>query len=270
MSAPCHPALALVAAAVLLAGCGAGEPERASSPSPTPTAEPAQTITIEEIERLNRERRESEAPEATPSPEAAAAPAAGPPPITKAFIPFPQQRKDEMAAYARRHYGIDSYRLTDPRVIVQHYTVTETAADAIAIFEPDEPDAELGELPGTCAHFVIDRDGTTYQLVPLSIMCRHTVGLNYTAIGIEHAGFTAEEVLSNDAQLEASLELTRWLQCRFGIAGGDVIGHNESLSSPHHREQVPELRTQTHDDFTAGEMAGYRERLSRGSGPAGC
>ena len=35
---------------------------------------------------------------------------------------------------------------------------------------------------------MIDRDGTIYQLVPLAIMCRHTVGLNYTAIGIEHVG----------------------------------------------------------------------------------
>ncbi len=28
-------------------------------------------------------------------------------------------------------------------------------------------------------------DGTIIQMVPLSTMCRHTVGLNYTAIGIE-------------------------------------------------------------------------------------
>ena len=269
MSRACHPALAVAAAASLIAGCGGGGGERASSASPTPTAEPARTITIEEIERLSRER-ERGTPAATPTPAETAEPAAQAPPIAKAFIPFPQQRKDEMAAYAQRHYGIDSYRLTDPRVIVQHYTVTDTAAQAIAIFEPDEPDAELGELPGTCAHFVIDRDGTIYQLVPLSIMCRHTVGLNYTSIGIEHAGFSAEEVLSNDAQMRASLALTRWLQCRFGIADGDVIGHNESLSSPYHREQVPELRTQTHDDFTAEEMADYRERLSGGSGSAGC
>ena len=38
----------------------------------------------------------------------------------------------------------------------------------------------------TCAHFIIDRDGTIYQLVRLNLMCRHTVGLNWAAIGIEH------------------------------------------------------------------------------------
>ena len=34
-------------------------------------------------------------------------------------------RKAEMRAYARRHYGIDDYRLRKPRVIVEHYTATE-------------------------------------------------------------------------------------------------------------------------------------------------
>ena len=88
----------------------------------------------------------------------------------------------------KRHYGIDSYRLRDPKVIVEHYTVTSTFQQTFNTFAPDNPDSELHELPGTCAHYVIDRDGTIYQLVPRSIMCRHTVGLNYTAIGIEHVG----------------------------------------------------------------------------------
>jgi N-acetylmuramoyl-L-alanine amidase len=41
------------------------------------------------------------------------------------------------------------------------------------------------------------------------MMCRHTVGLNYTSIAIEHAGFSADEVLSNETQMRASLALTR-------------------------------------------------------------
>ena len=39
-------------------------------------------------------------------------------------------------------------------------------------------------------------------------------------------------------QLAASLRLTRALQGRYGIATRNVIGHNESLSSPYHRENV--------------------------------
>ena len=52
---------------------------------------------------------------------------------------------------------------------------------------------------------MIDRDGTIYQLVPRSIMCRHTVGLNYTSFGIEHVGKSDGDVMGNKRQLAASL-----------------------------------------------------------------
>ena len=89
--------------------------------------------------------------------------------------------------------------------------MSDTFASAYNTFAPDHADSELHELPGTCAHFVIDKDGTIYQLVPLTIRCRHTVGLNYTAIGIEHVGTAAREILGDPAQIAASLKLTRWL-----------------------------------------------------------
>ena len=63
-------------------------------------------------------------------------------------------------------------------MIVEHYTAADSFSSAWDTFARDTPDGELGELPGTCAHFVVDRDGTIYQLVPLTTMCRHTVGLN--------------------------------------------------------------------------------------------
>jgi N-acetylmuramoyl-L-alanine amidase len=191
---------------------------------------------------------------------AAAAPM---PAIVQKPIPFPAKRKQEMAAYARRHYGIDSYRLRDPKVIVEHYTVTSTFQQTFNTFAPDNPDSELKELPGTCAHYVIDRDGTIYQLVPRSIMCRHTVGLNYTAIGIEHVGSSDSQILDNAKQMAASLRLTRWLRCRYGIGVNNVIGHAESLSSPYHRERVARLKKQTHGDMTRAAMQTYRSRLAQ-------
>ncbi|MFL5893591.1 MAG: N-acetylmuramoyl-L-alanine amidase [Thermoleophilaceae bacterium] len=184
-----------------------------------------------------------------------------PPAIHQWRIPFPQKRKDEMAAYARRHYGIDSYRLRNPHVIVEHVSVTSSAAATRNTFAPDRPDPELHELPGVCSHFVVDRDGTIYRLVSVRIMCRHTVGLNWTAIGIEHAGYTDSDVLGDRRQLAASLRLTAWLRCRYGIRLKDVIGHNESLSSPYHHERVARLRRQTHGDMNHASMERYRARL---------
>jgi N-acetylmuramoyl-L-alanine amidase len=188
------------------------------------------------------------------------------PTIVQKPIPFSAKRKHEMAAYAKRHYGIDDYRLRHPHVIVEHYTVTPNFRSTWNTFAPDVPDSELHELPGTCSHFVIDKDGTIYQLVPTSIMCRHTVGLNYTAIGIEHVGDSDAEVLGDAKQMAASLRLTRWLRCRYGIAIKNVIGHNESLSSPYHHENVARLRNQTHADFKHADMVEYRRRLAAKGG----
>jgi N-acetylmuramoyl-L-alanine amidase len=183
------------------------------------------------------------------------------PPIVWTPIPFTARRKAEMTAYAERHYGIDSYKLVDPHVIVEHVTVTSTFSEVFNTFAPDVPDVELHELPGLCAHFVIDTDGTIHQLVSLKIMCRHTVGLNWTAFGIEHVGMTDAQVLGDAAQMKSSLELTAWLMYRYDIKLSNVIGHAESLSSPYHHELVASLRNQTHSDWQHKDMVVYRRLL---------
>jgi N-acetylmuramoyl-L-alanine amidase len=183
-------------------------------------------------------------------------------------IPFGAERRADMADYAERHYGIHDYRLRDPKVIVEHYTATSSFAPVFDYFSRNEPDPELNELPGVCSHYVIDRDGTINRLVPTSIMCRHTVGLNWTAIGIEHVGQSDAQVMGDRRQLAASLRLTRSLQGRYGIATRNVIGHNENRQSPFHRERVARLRTQTHADFPKAVMDGYRRRLGRLPAPA--
>ncbi len=183
------------------------------------------------------------------------------PQIVRRLIPFPPKRKRQMASYSERHYGEDTWRLTHPRVIVEHWAEASTAASVYNTFAPDTPDPELHELPNVCAHFVVSGSGKIDQLVPLSIRCRHTVGLNWTAIGIEHTGFSDAEVLGDHAQMHSSLELTRYLQCRFGIKLRNVIGHNESLSSPFHHERVASLRNQTHGDWRHASMRTYRRRL---------
>jgi beta-N-acetylhexosaminidase len=194
--------------------------------------------------------------------------AVAPPRVVDDPIPFGPRRRRETRAYTRRHYGISRHRLRRPRAIVQHYTASESFASAFNTFASNEPDIELGELPGVCAHYLIARDGRIHRLVPTTIICRHTVGLNWTAIGIEHVGTSDEEVLGNSRQRHASLRLTRMLQGRHRIATRNVIGHAESLSSPFHRERVESLRSQTHGDFARPAMTRYRRALRRLPAPA--
>lgn len=260
----------LAASAVVLAlaaaGCGSVAPtESAHAPLTATVARPKPKPATASEPRTETVPAQPAVTDAAPPAEDAGATR---PAIVQRPIPFGEKRKREMAAYSERHYGISEYRLSDPRVIVEHYTVTPDFQSTYNVFGPDVPDAGLHELPALCAHFVVDKDGTIYQLVPLSLMCRHTVGLNWTAIGIEHVGNSDQDILGNPPQLDASLALTHWLQCRFSIQLPDVIGHNESLKSQYHHENVASLRSQTHGDWPTADMNIYRAKLDA-MGPCG-
>ena len=258
--------LVALALAVAVAGCGASAPQirtatkratlvaatQAVAPTPpvattgavgtTPTAAPTSPVTAG---------------------TRAVAAAVAQPRILWDPVPFGAKRKREMMAYVHRHYGSfmkPTWRLVNPHVIVIHYT-DASYSSTYNTFATDVPDSELHELPATSAHFVIDSNGAIHQLVSLGTMARHTVGLNWTAIGIEHVGFSDSQVLSDHAQITASLHLVHWLRCRYHVEIRNVIGHAESLSSPFHHEDVPSLRTQTHGDFVRADMNVYRRRL---------
>jgi beta-N-acetylhexosaminidase len=205
-------------------------------------------------------RRHARAVAAVAAPPRAAA-AAPKPPIVWDPIPFGADRRRQMRRYSLRHYGEAKARLAEPKAIVEHYTATASFGSAYNTFAANAPDVEFGERPGVCAHYLIDRDGAIHQLVSLRWRCRHTVGLNHVAIGIEHVGTSDEDVMGRRRQRVASLRLTRWLQNRFGIPTRDVIGHAESLSSPYHHERVRAMRDRTHGDFGPATMRRYRARL---------
>lgn len=88
--------------------------------------------------------------------------------------------------------------------IVLHITQGPTAAGAIAWFKQSEGPAAVS------AHFVIDRDGTIYQLVPLSDTAWHANAANAYSIGIEHAAI-AGTLLATEEQYSASAMLVAWL-----------------------------------------------------------
>jgi len=189
------------------------------------------------------------------------------PHVTWRAIPFGAKRRHETGGYSRRHYGVWRWRLRHPKVIVEHYTGGTSFSAPWNTFASDS--VHLGELPGTCAHFIIDTDGTVYQLVSLHTRCRHTMGLNYTAIGIEHVGTSDGAVLGNARQIRASYRLTLWLMAAFHIQLRNVIGHSESLMSPYHHELVARWRCQTHADWTHADMRRYRGHLKTMARAAG-
>jgi N-acetylmuramoyl-L-alanine amidase len=217
----------------------------------------------------------SEAAPAHPAPSTAlAAPAPSDPDVSslkpaivKRFIPYGIRRRRQMAAYSKRHYGVWRWRFTRRLAIVEHYTTGTTWQGAWNTFAANA--RHLGEYPGTCAHFIVHTDGTIYQLVPLWIRCRHTIGMNQLSYGIEHVGRSDAEVIGNARQMRSSLRLTLWLVAKFGIEVRNVIGHGESLDSPLRRERYPEWRCLTHTDMSRSAMRRYRGRLKDRARAAG-
>ena len=199
---------------------------------------------------------------ASASPTAAPA-AAEKPTINKKLIPYTKKRKREMAAYSKRHYGQYKWRLNNPQVIVIHYAEAGSIGTIYNTFRTDQPDVEFHELPNVCSHYAVSASGAVYKFVPPSIRCRHTVGLNWTAIGVEHVGFSDQDILGRPAQLNGSLKFVQWLRCRFGISVNNVIGHNESLSSPFYKELDPRFKGQTHGDWNNADMQIYRSDLAK-------
>jgi hypothetical protein len=191
-------------------------------------------------------------------------------PIHQDPIPYGAERRAEMAAYSARHYGIDSSKL-DPKMIVLHYTAGDTYQSAWSTFAANTPApgpaGSATELPGTCAHFIVDQAGTIHQLVPLTVQCRHTIGVNRWAIGIEmvqnDAGhdstWATDQILHRKPQIAAVLALVRALMARYELSKSDVIGHGMANDDP--RFVDLEGWRNDHTDWLAPAVRALRERL---------
>jgi N-acetyl-anhydromuramyl-L-alanine amidase AmpD len=186
------------------------------------------------------------------------------PPIAEDHISYGAHRKAQMAAYSNRHYGEREYRLTDPKVIVLHFTATDSYSAVWSTFDSNSPD--LGETPGVCSQYVIEQDGTIDELVPPRIRCRHTIGLNHVAIGIEMVQSTGsgahwadQQILGRRHQIGAALRLVRWLQARYDIPTDEVIGHSMANDDSHFKDL--EGWTNDHSDWLKRDVKEFRHRL---------
>lgn len=180
-------------------------------------------------------------------------------------IPYDHARKRQMAAYSKRHYGEREWRLTNPKVIVLHYTATSTYAPVHNTFAANSP--SLGESPGVCAQFVVDKDGAVYQQTRLYVRCRHTIGLNHVAIGVEMVQEAVssrhgadQAILGRRKQARAAIQLVAWLKQRYGISMKNVIGHAMANDSPHFKD----LRgwRNDHVDWRAADVREFRGRVA--------
>ena len=181
-------------------------------------------------------------------------------------IPYGGQRKAQMARYSRRHYGHRTWRLRDPKVIVLHFTAGNSYSSARGWFASNTPNR--GEYPGVCTQYLIGKRGRIGELVRPRVRCRHAIGLNHRAIGIEmvqEAGrgshWASRQILQRRRQVRAALRLVRHLRLRFDIRMRHVIGHAMTNNSPFFRNLMG--WRSDHTDWMWREVREFRRRLKR-------
>ncbi len=187
--------------------------------------------------------------------------------IVDAPMAWSDERERLTLAYRRAHSDQDAADLTiAPQVIVLHYTGGGSAKATRGYFDSPRIEASRAQLAragkvNVSAHFVVDRDGTIYQLQPVTRFARHCIGLNHLAIGIENAGDEARYPLT-DAQVAADAALIRQLASQHTIT--HVLGHHEVMGFRKHAYYVELDSTYQNDkpDPGAAFMTKVRDQIA--------
>lgn len=150
------------------------------------------------------------------------------PNIVQRPITWNAQREQLSLEYLKNRHGIKAPSLEIvPKMVVVHWTEVLSVDKTIRVFDPVQlpgrPNLQKASALNVSAQFVIGRDGTIFQLLPETMFARHTIGLNYCAIGIENIG-SARHPLT-EAQLQANTALIQYLMAKYPIE--HVIGHHE-------------------------------------------
>ncbi|MDX9813533.1 MAG: peptidoglycan recognition family protein [Sulfurimonadaceae bacterium] len=152
--------------------------------------------------------------------------------IVQTPIDFDEKRVELSLDYIKEHYNKTPKDITiEPKIIVIHHTAMDSFSEAFKRLKPSVLPNVRGDIASAgalnvSAHFMVDKDGTIHQLMPLEFMARHTIGLNYNSIGIENVGGESSNDNLTDEQLKANIELVKYLQERFSSIEY-MVGHYE-------------------------------------------
>ncbi|MBQ6975254.1 MAG: N-acetylmuramoyl-L-alanine amidase [Selenomonadaceae bacterium] len=128
--------------------------------------------------------------------------------------------------YAQKHYGIATTTI-EPRAVVVHWTAGPTWESAYYTFY----DESRGDgTVNVSSQFIVDRDGTIYRTMPETNLARHVIGYNWCAIGIENVGGVGNVEDLTSAQLQANIELIRYLHEKYPSIEY-VFGHYQQVAA---------------------------------------
>lgn len=153
------------------------------------------------------------------------------PPMQQMPIIWNEERLALTAEHLEHHLGmpitddLDASTRMDPKVVVLHWTAGPTAKSAFwTFYSPRRKRKDPHHQLNLSVHYIVDRDGTIYQLMPTDRVAAHVVGLNHVAIGIENVGDRRRWPLT-PAQVTANIALVRYLDQKHDLT--HLIGHYE-------------------------------------------
>ncbi|KMQ66418.1 N-acetylmuramoyl-L-alanine amidase [Chryseobacterium angstadtii] len=144
-------------------------------------------------------------------------------------IDYSPERVSLSLEYLKIHYNIVQKSPTiSPKIIVLHYTAGGTVETNFKYFNKTHLESARNTLKkqstlNVSSQFIVDRDGTIYKLMEPNLFARHTIGLNYCAIGIENIGSKSQPL--TEKQAAANAQLIRQLTKKYNIEY--LIGHSE-------------------------------------------
>jgi len=169
-------------------------------------------------------------------------------------IIFDSVRKALYLQYLKERYVLIQKEPTlSPKMIVAHWTAIPTLEGSFKAFNPVLLPTDRKELNGVSPlnvsiHFLVDRDGKIYRLMPEILMARHVIGLNWCALGIENVGDGNKFPLTK-AQLKANIWLVKYLKKKYASLEY-LIGHHEYTTFQNTifwKENNPNYRTDKND-----------------------
>ena len=182
-------------------------------------------------------------------------------------ITFDETRKQLSLEYLEERYDLQQSEPTiEPKMVVVHWTVIPTMQKTFDAFNPStlpnwRPEIQAASGLNVSSQYLIDQDGTIYQLLPDTVMARHVIGLNHCAIGIENVG--GGDLPLTKAQLKSNAALIKKLTQKYPIEY--LIGHYEYqkfIGHPLWKETDPNYLTKKSDP-SEKFMADLRKKLKR-------
>jgi len=137
-------------------------------------------------------------------------------------IDFGKNRIEMTKSYIKQHYGKSVKDIEiEPRIILLHWTAEMSFDKSFARLKPerllsDRKDIVKASALNVSSHYMVDRDGTIYRLMPDNWMARHVIGLNYSTIGIENIGGRGNKAEDlTKAQLKSNIALVHYLKQKY-------------------------------------------------------